>query len=99
MKYKNGSSNSVLQNQKTKNGNGNWNSVFQIGRKTENENRTMNSVSQCCSKTENNNESCISFFDAKEKRLALRRLGTHLPCYKKLLTLCKLAQNDKFDCF
>ena len=89
----------VVGKQKTKNGNGNWNSVFQSGRKTENENGTMNFVSQCCSKTENNNESCILFFDAKEKRLALKRLGKHLSCYNKLLTLCKLAQNDKFECF
>ena len=43
-----------------------------VVKKTKHETRTMNSVLQCCRKTENKNESCISFFDAKEKRLALR---------------------------
>ena len=62
----------ILGKQKTKNGSGNWNSVFQSRKKTKNENRTLNFVSQCCRKTENKNKSCISFFHAIEKRLALR---------------------------
>ena len=74
-KTKNGSENwnSVFQSRKkTKNGNENGNSVFQSRKKTKNKYRTLNSVVQCCRKSENKNKSCISFFHAIEKRLALR---------------------------
>ena len=64
--------------QKTKNGNGNLNSVFQSRKKTKNEIGSLNSVFQCCRKTENKNGSCTSFFHAIEKRLALRY--THYFC-------------------
>ena len=95
-KNRSGNWNSVFQSRKkTKNENGKWNSVFKSCKKTKNENRTLNFVFQCCRKTEHKNKSCISFFHAIEKRLALRY--THcLTCSKQLSVLTYLKRSKVY---